>query len=226
MRIIARVVATIFLGLLTLIAVTAPAHAGARDKAADLVSDAAVSVDYFANDNRYSSLWRQAENAKAIIIVPRSMRAGLIFGGSGGNGALIARSEEGWSEPTFLRISSFSFGLLAGGEVSEILLLVMTKSGLESLLASSVKLGADLSISAGSVGGGAKAQTTDILAYSRSKGLYGSISIEGSVLKVNRKWNAAFYGKAVTPMDILYRGSDANSPSTVLRASLDRLLEK
>lgn len=203
-----------------------PAEAGRREKAQDLVSDAAVSLDYFANDRNYRTLWEQAKEAEAIVVIPRSVRAGFVFGGSGGNGAMIARTPSGWSGPAFLRISSFSFGLQAGGEVSEIVLLIMTKAGVDSLLSTSVKLGADLSIAAGPVGGGAKAQTADVLAYSRSQGLYGSISIEGGVLKVNRKWNAAYYDREVSPADIFYLGKAMNAQAETLKAAANRLLAK
>ncbi|MEO0399122.1 MAG: lipid-binding SYLF domain-containing protein [Pseudomonadota bacterium] len=217
---------TVWLVVLATVLATGSARADRKEKAEDLVSDAAVSIDYFANDRNYRAMWRQAQDAAAIVVIPRSVRAGFVFGGSGGNGAMIARRENGWSEPAFLRISSFSFGLQAGGEVSEIILLIMTKEGMDSLLSTSVKLGADLTIAAGPLGGGAKAQTADVLAYSRSQGLYGSISIEGGVLKVNRKWNEAYYGAPVSPADIFYLGKAANPKSSMLKAAASRLLAK
>ena len=221
-----RVAFRIVFALAAAVLFVAPAKADRSEKARDLVSDAAVSLDYFANDRNYRSLWRQAKESEAMVVIPRSVRAGFVFGGSGGNGVMIARKENGWSEPAFLRISSFSFGLQAGGEVSEIVLIIMTKAGMDALLSTSVKLGADLSIAAGPVGGGAKAQTADVLAYSRSQGLYGSITVEGGVLKVNRKWNAAYYGKEVTPAEIFYQGKAANPQSATLKAAADRLLAK
>ena len=140
------------------------------------------------------------------------------FGASGGNAVMVARNEDGgWSEPTFFTIGSISFGFQAGGEASEIILLVMTQRGVEQLLSTSVKLGGDLSLAAGPVGGGAKAQTVDVLAFSRSRGLYGGVSLEGAILKTRHSWNEGYYGADVTPVDIIYREKVAQPQSAVLQ---------
>ena len=165
-------------------ALTAPAEARSKgEKAERLVVKAAETVSYFAQDSAYEPMWDLADNAKAMVVIPRSLRGGFMFGASGGNAVMVARNEDGgWSEPTFFTIGSISFGFQAGGEASEIILLVMTQRGVEQLLSTSVKLGGDLSLAAGPVGGGAKAQTADILAFARSRGLYGGVSLEGAVL--------------------------------------------
>ena len=196
-----------------------PAHAKSkREKAEELVVKAADTVAYFAGDPAYEPLWDTADNAKAMVIVPRSLRGGFIFGASGGNAIMIARNEDGsWSEPTFFTIGSLSFGLQIGGEMSESILLVMTNRGMEQLLSTNVKLGADVSLAAGPVGGGAKAQTTDILAFSRSRGLYGGLSLEGALLKARHSWNRGYYGGDVTPVDIIYRGRASRPQSATLQ---------
>lgn len=195
----------------------APARADRADDAKDVVADATDTLRYFASDRNYSGLWDLMDEAKALVVIPKSVRAGFIFGGSGGNGVMIARGgEAGWSEPVFFRISAFSFGLQAGGEVSEVVLVVMTDRGVRDLLNTSVKLGADMSVAAGPVGGGAKAATVDVLAYSRSQGVYGGVTIEGGVLKVNNKWNEAYYGQEVEPRDIIERRAVSNSASAPL----------
>jgi lipid-binding SYLF domain-containing protein len=131
---------------------------------------------------------------------------------------MIARNEDGsWSQPTFFTIGSFSFGFQAGGEASEIILLVMTQRGMEHLLSTTVKFGADVSVAAGPIGGGAKAQTTDILAFARSRGLYGGVSLEGAVMKERRSWNEAYYNARVTPADIIYRQRVSNPASASLQ---------
>lgn len=203
------------------VASVAPAHADRLEKARETVEDAADSVRYFSEDRNYRALWNLMDDAKAVVVIPRSVRAGFVFGGSGGTGVMLTRGKDGgWSQPSFLRVSSFSFGLQAGGEVSEVLLVVMTESGVDSLLSTSAKLGADVSVAAGPYGGGAKAQTSDVLAFSRSQGLYGSVSLEGGVLKVNNKWNRAYYGRDVTPREIFYEGAVSNAHSASLRNSL------
>lgn len=189
-----------------------------KEKSERLVRKAADSLRYFVEDSDFTGLWKTAENAHAIIIVPRSARAGFIFGGSAGDAVMVARNADGsWSGPTFLTLGSVSFGLQAGGEVSELVLLAMTNRGKERILSSNAKLGGDISIAAGPVGIGAKAKTADILAFSRSRGLYGGLSLEGSLLKIRHKLNHAYYGAAVTPVDIVYKGVQDNPSSLPLR---------
>ena len=199
-----------------------PAYAKSkREKAEILVAKAADTVAYFANDTAYEALWGLADDAKAMVIVPRSLRGGFIFGASGGNALMIARNEDGsWSEPTFFTLGSLSFGFQIGGEMSESVLLVMTNRGMERLLSTTVKLGADVSLAAGPIGGGAKAQTADILAFSRSRGLYGGISLEGALLKSRTSWNREYYGADVTSADIVFRQKVARPQSAILQNSV------
>lgn len=198
-----------------------------REKAEEMVADAAKTVSYFASDSAFEAMWELAGNAKAMVIVPRSLRGGFMLGASGGNAAMIARNEDGsWSQPTFFTIGSVSFGFQAGGEASEIILLVMTQRGMEHLLSSTVKFGGDISIAAGPVGAGAKAQTTDILAFARSRGLYGGLSLEGAVMKARHSWNEAYYGAKVSPADIIYRQKAYNPLSASLQNSVWALANK
>lgn len=189
-----------------------------REKAENLVNRAADTVAYFANDGAYEPLWDLADNAHAMVIIPRSLRGGFIFGASGGNAVMIARNEDSsWSEPTFLTIGSVSFGFQIGGEASELILAVMTKRGMEQLLSSSVKLGADLTLAAGTLGAGAKAQTVDVIAFSRSRGLYGGVSLEGAILKSRHSWNREYFGADVSPADIIYREIAQRPESAILQ---------
>lgn len=217
MRIIlAIIIATFCLGATSL----EPVQAGTKkQKAERLVRQAAESLRYFSEESGFTGLWDTADDAQAMVVIPDSYRGGFIFGGSGGNAVMIAKNSDGsWSGPTFMTIGSFSFGLQAGGEVSETVLLAMTNRGKERLLSSSVKLGGDISIAAGPVGVGAKAKTADILAFSRSRGLYGGLSLEGSVLKTRANWNRAYYdNENVTPTDVVFRGVQDNPTSLVLR---------
>ena len=119
-----------------------------------------------------------------------------------------------WNGPAFYTIAGLSYGLQIGGQASEVILLAMTERGISSFLSSSLKLGADVGITAGPVGVGASASTAnlsaDILAFSRSKGLYGGISFDGAVVAIRRDWNRAYYGQPVTPTDILIRQEVTN----------------
>ena len=205
-------------GAALLVAIAPAAAKPKAEKAAELVVDAADTVSYFANDSAFEPLWEMADDAKAMVIVPKSIRGGFILGASGGNAVMIARNEDGsWSEPTFLTIGSISFGFQAGLEGSETVLLVMTQRGMEHLLSTTVKLGADLSLAAGPIGAGAKAQTVDVLAFSRSRGLYGGVSLEGAILKSRHSWNQDYYQANVTPADIIYREKVSQPQSAVLQ---------
>ena len=211
--------------LFSSVAVTlSPAHAGKREKAERLVGNASETASYFASDSAFETMWELADEAKAMVIVPNSIRAGFIFGGSAGDAVMIAKGDDGtWSQPVFMTVGSFSVGLQAGGESSEIILLVMTNRGMEQLLSTSVKLGADVTLAAGPIGAGGKAQTTDILAFSRSRGLYGGVSLEGAVLKIRHKYNEAYYGSPVSPADIVYREKVYNPSSAKVQNAADVL---
>ncbi len=120
-------------------------------------------------------------------------------------------------------MGSVTFGLQIGGDVSEIVLLVMSKKGLDSLLSSSIKLGGDVSVAAGPVGQSAKAQTADILAYSRPKGLYGGINVEGAVIDVNEEYNDAYYKAGARPLEIMIEGKYKNDGANDLRKALAKI---
>lgn len=213
---------------LALTLISAPALAGdKRQEAVDLVEDSAETIAYFAQDSAFEPMWSLADQAKAIVIIPDRWRAAFVFGGSGGDAVMIARNKDGtWSQPTFFAVGSGSFGFQWGVEKSEVVLLVMTERGMEHLLSTSVKLGADVSVAAGPLGAGAKAQTTDILSFSRSRGLYGGVSLEGAVLKTRKNFNNAYYAADVTPAEIIYKGEVYNPVSASLQNSVWRLAHK
>ncbi|MEO1013933.1 MAG: lipid-binding SYLF domain-containing protein [Pseudomonadota bacterium] len=215
-------------GALTGCLAAAPALAGdPRNEATELVADATETALYFAADSAFEPMWDLAENAKAMVIIPEKFRAGFIIGGSAGDAVMLAKNKDGtWSQPTFLTIGSLSFGFQAGAEASEIVLLVMSEQGKAGVLGSSVKLGGDLSIAAGPIGAGAKAQTTDVLAFSRSRGLYGGVSLEGAILKTRENWNRAYYDADVSPADVVYLGEAYNPNSAPLQNAVWRLANK
>ena len=138
---------------------------------------------------------------------------------------LFARNDQTgrWTGPAFYNVGAASVGFQAGIAVSETVTLVMTEKGMNSLLATSVKLGGDASVAAGPVGAGANSDvTTDFVAFSRSKGVYGGLNLEGSVIDVADNWNRAYYGMAVLPPDILVRGTAHNAQADRLAAELGR----
>jgi lipid-binding SYLF domain-containing protein len=132
-----------------------------------------------------------------------------------------------WFGPAFYTIGGASFGLQIGGQASEVVLLAMTERGVDSMMASSFKLGADAGVAAGPVGIGVAASTAnlsaDILTFSRSKGLYGGISLDGAVVATRGGLNEAYYGKEVTPTDIFVRREVTNSQAKGLISEVTTL---
>ncbi len=161
-------------------------------------------------------------NAKGIFIVPQMIRGGLIIGGSGGTGILLAQDYKSgtWSYPAFYTMGSVSFGLQIGADVSEIILMVMTNKGMNAMLSTEFKLGGDVALAAGPVGASAKAQTADVLAYGRSKGAYGGVSVEGALIKPRYEMNDTFYGEGVRLVDILINQKVSNKQADGLRSVL------
>ncbi len=194
-------------------------------KAREVVEKATLSVKNFTVDPNMSYLRENIGNAEGLLIIPALIKGAFIVGGSGGTGVLLAKgSNSEWSSPAFYTMGSGSVGFQWGGEVSEIILMVMTKKGMDHLLSSSFKLGADASVAAGPVGVGTRAQTVDILAYSRTKGVFAGFSLEGAVIKVRPKYNAAYYGKDVRPLDILVERNISSPHADKLRNSIAALV--
>ena len=193
------------------------------------VEKARFTLDSFMNDSNMGAFRDLLKDAKGVLIVPQMLKGAFVVGASGGNGVLLVRDEKTgqWTGPAFYTLGGGSFGLQIGGEASEVILLAMTDRGVNSLLANSFKLGADAGLAAGPVGVGVSAATAnlsaDILSFSRSKGLYGGISLDGAVVAVRGDWNDAYYGKNnVSPADILVRRDVTNPHSAALISDLSK----
>ncbi|HTS55524.1 MAG TPA: lipid-binding SYLF domain-containing protein [Burkholderiales bacterium] len=156
---------------------------------------------------------KQLAKAKGVLIIPASARLGFIFSGAGGRGVLVARNDSGkWTGPAFYTLSYASVGLQVGLQVSEVIVLVMSQSGINSLLSSSFRGGGDAAIAAGPVGTGTQSSFQgDFISVYRSKVLYGGLNLDLAVLSANDAWNTGFYGKPTTSVDILVR-HEASSP--------------
>jgi lipid-binding SYLF domain-containing protein len=184
------------------------AHAQADQQ--KLVDRAQATLDNFLRDPEMTWLQKHLPQAKALLIAPEVVKAGFIFGGSGGRAVLLARDPQGgkWRGPVFYTMATASVGFQAGVAASENVTMVMTEKGVNSLLATSVKLGGDASVAAGPVGAGAAGDvTTDFVAFARSKGVYGGLNLDGTVITANDDWNKAYYGKPVLAPDVIVRGS-------------------
>lgn len=200
-----------------------PATADEPVKQQGLVDKARVTLESFMADKSQTWLMGNLHQAKALIIVPSLLKAGFVVGGSGGSGVLIVQDHKTgqWSEPAFYTLGSGTVGFQIGAESAEVIMMVRTQKALDKLFTSSFKLGGDTSMAVGPVGVGAKSNiVADIVSFTRTKGAYAGISLEGSVIKIRDKWNEAYYGKAVSPIDIIVKRSVSNPGSKALRTSL------
>jgi len=148
------------------------------------------------------------ESAKCIAIIPGDVKFALLFGGSYGRGVASCRTAHGWSAPMFVAIEGGSVGYQIGGSSTDLIMLFMNDHALHSLLSDKFKLGADVSVAAGPVGRKAAASTdlklnAEILSYSRSKGLFAGVSLDGAVVQADKSGNEALYGDNVDRDDIL-----------------------
>jgi lipid-binding SYLF domain-containing protein len=197
-------------------------------EATNLVDMARLSLEAFVADSQMGpplkSLLRQA---RAVLVYPSVLRLAFVFGGSGGSGVMLARDAQAssWGGPAFYTIGRASFGFQAGGETSEVVLVALTERGLTALLSTSTELGANAAIAAGPVGAGATAATAnlsgDIISYSRAKGLYAGVSLEGAVVATRDALNQAYYGKVVTSTDILIHRAVTNPHAVGLIQAVD-----
>ncbi len=208
------------------IGVALPASAAEEQ---DIVEKARITFESFMTDPNMSWLKENMPTAKGIVVVPSLLKAGFIFGGSGGSGVLIVPDAKTgkWSDPAFYTIGSVSFGLQIGGEAAEVVMYLRTQKAVDSLLTSSVKLGGDTSVSVGPVGAGAKSNVmADIFSFSRSKGAFAGLALDGSVVKTRDEWNKNYYGKAVTPVDILVKRAVSNPGAAGLREAVAKAAKK
>jgi SH3 domain-containing YSC84-like protein 1 len=212
------VLAILFI-LLSSILSHVPTSADTYGEPSALVERSTTVYKGFLTDPNMEWFQRNVGGARGIFIVPQMLRGGFIIGGSGGRGVLLAQDAvtAQWSSPAFYSMGSVSVGLQAGADASEIILLIMTDRGLNAMLSTDYKIGADVAVAAGPVGASVKAQTADILAFGRSQGLYGGISVEGAAISPLDDWNRQYYGKPVEVFDILINQKWHNPQADGLR---------
>jgi SH3 domain-containing YSC84-like protein 1 len=138
-------------------------------------------------------------SAECVAVVPSMLKAGFVFGARYGRGVASCRTPKGWSDPAFFTIEGGSFGLQIGGQAVDLVMLVMNNRGMQNLLNSKFKLGADASVAAGPVGRHAAADTdwkmrAQVLSYSRARGAFAGLELNGAVVKIDRESTLEFYG--------------------------------
>jgi len=158
------------------------------------------------------------DKADCVVVFPSVLKAAFILGGSYGRGAMSCRKGENfrgsWGAPTMMALEGGSFGFQIGGEATDFVLLVMNEGGARGILASKVKLGGDASVAAGPVGRDSSAESdvtlrAEILSYSRARGLFAGVSLEGSTIRPDNGDNTRVYGKKLSARDIVLSGKIA-----------------
>jgi SH3 domain-containing YSC84-like protein 1 len=181
------------------------------EKQQELVTEAGQTLENFLSDPEMTWFKAHQKEALGFLISPMIMKAGFILGGSGGRAVLIAKGAKGWHGPAFYTLATPSIGFQAGVEKLEFIAMVMTKKGLDSLMKSTMKIGGDASFAIGPVGAGAGSiPKGDFVIFTRTKGVYGGVNVEGTGVKVTDDFNKAYYGEPVTPLDIIARGTYVN----------------
>jgi lipid-binding SYLF domain-containing protein len=199
-------IARIALGIAVPLALVVATPAHAQSEQQKLVGEAQTALSNFLRDPDMTWLQQNIGKARGVLIAPEVVKAGFIFGGSGGRAVLLAKEGGQWWGPAFYTMATASVGFQAGVAVSETVTLVMSEKGMNALMAPSVRLGGDASVAAGPVGAGAKSDlVADFVAFSRSKGVYGGLNLDGTVVAISDEWNQTYYGKKVLPPDILIR---------------------
>jgi lipid-binding SYLF domain-containing protein len=162
------------------------------------------------------------DKADCVVVFPSVLKAAFIVGGSYGRGAMSCRRGEEfrgpWGAPTMMALEGGSFGFQIGGDATDFVLLVMNESGAHGILASKVKLGGDAAVAAGPVGRDASAETdasmrAEILTYSRARGLFAGVSLEGSTIRPDNGDNRRVYGKNIPAKEIVLSGKVAVPPA-------------
>lgn len=214
--------------LLIAAAAAIPSAAWAADEAAEarqLVVDSGETVDHFNADPDLTWFRDHVDDAKGLLICSKVVKAGFVLGGSGGRCVYVAKGDNGWNGPAFYTIGTASVGLQLGGEVAELVFLAMTQKAVDSLMSTEFKFGGNISAAAGPTGAGAGANPSeDFLVYSRAKGLYAGVDVQGAVIKPTTDFNEAYYGKPVTPIEIIAKGSVHNPQAREpLMAKVERM---
>jgi lipid-binding SYLF domain-containing protein len=192
---------------------TAPVLSTADDKGSDeaeRVTAATTVLNEVMNIPDHAIPKNVLGKAEAIAVFPSVKKGGLVVGGQWGRGVLSARGAQGsWSAPAFLTLTGGSFGLQIGGQEIDLVLVIMDRKGLERLVNNQFKLGVDASAAAGPVGRDAQASTdiqmrAKILSYSRARGLFAGVTINGGTIKQDRDANERFYGRPYRTKEIVF----------------------
>ena len=216
-------------GLLVL-AGLAPARAASKAEATLKVTEAEVVMEQVMSTADASIPHDLLQKAKAVAIFPDMVKAGFLVGGQYGTGVVMARRDDGsWGPPAFFTMGGASFGLQIGAQAADVVLVIMKQRGLEGLLTNKIRFGADVGVAVGPVGRRGEASISaasgyaDAYSYSRTKGLFAGLSLEGGGIEFEAQTTSAFYGKNLTVRDVLKGGKATPPPAAkTLMQTMDR----
>jgi SH3 domain-containing YSC84-like protein 1 len=202
--------------------------AALADPPQHLVDSATLTVESMMDGSEGHEAAQFLRHAKAVVVCPNIFRAGFMFGGEGGGCVMVARGNTGgWSDPAFYGMGGGSFGLQIGLQSAQVMMMVMTDNGLNALLDSQFKIGADAGLTVATLGAGVNGSmstglTADIISFSKSEGLYGGISLAGSILSNDAGAEQAYYGSPLDARQIVVDMQGSNPGANPLREMLTR----
>lgn len=215
------------LSLALSLALAAPAHAGPRE---DAQADNAVRVLNEIQAIPESGIPdKLLDEAKAIVIVPDTIKAGLVLGGRRGHGVMSVRTADGgWSNPSFVKLTGGSVGLQVGVQSADVVLVFRSERGLDSIVNGKFTLGADAGVAAGPMGRNAAAATdgqmkAEIWSWSRARGLFAGVALDGAVLSIDDAANESVYGQDTTPR-MIFEDRAPQVPSLAVAGVRERLI--
>ena len=228
-----KIISAVSLFLLAILGSTstfvATAHAGAREEGRLLTATEVLEEVEGMPDQRLPDAL--LARAYGIAVIPDVTKVAFIFGGRHGNGVLVVRDtlNSPWSNPVFVSLTGGSWGFQAGAQSSDIILVFTTKTGIEGIAGGKMTLGADASVATGPVGRQGSAATdmtfnAEIYSYARTRGLFGGIALDGSVIAIDKSANASLYGKAGVSATDIISGQAPAAPGTAQRF-LERLAQ-
>ena len=206
---------------------SAPAAFAGPDEQA-IVDHAVGTIQDLHRDKEFGTARDLMHRTRAVMIAPRIFKAGFFVGGEGGTATLLVRGPGGWSPPAFYTIASATFGLQIGAQESEMILFIMSDRALQALMRDKFKIGGNAGIAVATLGSNVQGATTanagaDIIVWASSSGAYAGITLDGSLIEPRREANASYYGRPVTPAQIVLHHAASNPAATELQRALDRI---
>jgi len=202
------------------LAVIAGGAARAASEQQNLVEKARITLDDLRRDKEFGNARDLIKRARGVMVVPALIKGGLFIGAEGGDALLLSRGQDGtWSDPCFYTLASASFGLQIGLEEAEVVLIVLSDRAFSAFMNDEFKFGAQAGLAIVTLGSTAEAATTshfnaDIVVWSSATGLYGGLTLNGSLIKPHTSYNEAYYGQAENPPDILVQRRAPHIPTS------------